>query len=94
MQQNSLRRATHQQPERCNRKSGEREPESEGFAWLHAAHRHRPARCARHHRIDVGVVPHVSAPAAPAPTAIQSSAVKAGHRMDSAGRNRRARPVR
>src|SRR5476651_98301 len=46
----------HQQAEHHHRERGERQPEGERLAWLHAAHRHRTARGARHHRIDVGIV--------------------------------------
>src|SRR5450830_438814 len=55
---------------------------------LHAAHRHRTARGARHHRIDVGVVPHVERAGGAGADRDAEQRGEGGERMQRAGRDR------
>ena len=48
----------HQSEER-DRADRKRQAEGQRLAGLHAAGRDRPPRGALHHRVDVGLVPHV-----------------------------------
>ena len=53
------RQPVHQHAQRHDRKGGQDEAEAERLARRNPAGRHGPGGSARHHRVDVGVVPHV-----------------------------------
>ena len=79
-----------QQAEHHDRETGKRQPEGQRLARLHAAHRHRTARGARHDGVDVGVVPHVERAGGAGADRDAEQRGEADQRMQRAGRDRQA----
>ncbi len=75
------------QAEEDDREAREHQAEGQRLAGLDAARRNRAVRGARHHRIDVGVVPHVERAGGAGADRDASQRKERQHRMEMTGRD-------